>query len=96
MGFEPTEGFPTLDFESSALNRTQPPFQSSDIVRVISGRAIAVPRVCKGKAERFNDAMDITLTDGGIETRISVNVAAVELLRRALRRYASQGGDRLR
>src|SRR5713101_5134922 len=24
--FEPTVGFPTLDFESSALNRTQPPF----------------------------------------------------------------------
>jgi hypothetical protein len=43
VGFEPTVGFPTLDFESSALNRTQPPFQSPDIVRVISGRAIAVP-----------------------------------------------------
>jgi hypothetical protein len=28
VGFEPTVGFPTLDFESSALNRTQPPFQS--------------------------------------------------------------------
>ena len=27
VGFEPTVGFPTLDFESSALNRTQPPFQ---------------------------------------------------------------------
>src|ERR1043166_6810898 len=26
VGFEPTVGFPTLDFESSALNRTQPPF----------------------------------------------------------------------
>ena len=24
VGFEPTVGFPTLDFESSALNRTQP------------------------------------------------------------------------
>jgi hypothetical protein len=41
VGFEPTVGFPTLDFESSALNRTQPPFQSLGIVRVISGRAIA-------------------------------------------------------
>ena len=30
MGFEPTVGFPTLDFESSALNRTQPPFRNSD------------------------------------------------------------------
>jgi photosystem II stability/assembly factor-like uncharacterized protein len=28
VGFEPTVGYPTLDFESSALNRTQPPFQS--------------------------------------------------------------------
>ena len=27
VGFEPTVGFPTLDFESSALNRTQPPFR---------------------------------------------------------------------
>ena len=27
VGFEPTVSFPTLDFESSALNRTQPPFQ---------------------------------------------------------------------
>ena len=35
VGFEPTVGFPTLDFESSALNRTQPPFQSLDIVDLI-------------------------------------------------------------
>ena len=27
VGLEPTVGFPTLDFESSALNRTQPPFR---------------------------------------------------------------------
>src|SRR4029450_980465 len=26
VGFEPTVGFPTLDFESSALNPTQTPF----------------------------------------------------------------------
>src|SRR5438045_9471049 len=26
VGFEPTVGLPTLDFESSALNRPQPPF----------------------------------------------------------------------
>ena len=31
MGFEPTVGFPTLDFESSALNRTQPPFRDGKI-----------------------------------------------------------------
>lgn len=30
VGFEPTVGFPTLDFESSALNRTQPPFLGSE------------------------------------------------------------------
>src|ERR1041385_4685172 len=29
VGFEPTVGFPTLDFESSALNRTQPPFPNA-------------------------------------------------------------------
>ena len=27
---EPTVGFPTLDFESSALNRTQPPFLEAE------------------------------------------------------------------
>ena len=27
VGFEPTVGFPTLDFESSALNRTRPPLR---------------------------------------------------------------------
>ena len=31
VGFEPTVGYPTLDFESSALNRTQPPFHSRKI-----------------------------------------------------------------
>ena len=30
VGFEPTVGFPTLDFESSALNRTQPPFLTGE------------------------------------------------------------------
>jgi photosystem II stability/assembly factor-like uncharacterized protein len=32
VGFEPTVSFPTLDFESSALNRTQPPFQSAAVL----------------------------------------------------------------
>ena len=27
VGFEPTVGFPTLDFESSTLNQAQPPFR---------------------------------------------------------------------
>ncbi len=40
VGFEPTVGYPTLDFESSALNRTQPPFQSLDILDLILVRAI--------------------------------------------------------
>jgi hypothetical protein len=30
VGFEPTVGCPTLDFESSALNRTQPPFPGAN------------------------------------------------------------------
>ncbi len=34
VGFEPTVGCPTLDFESSALNRTQPPFPVPRIVDV--------------------------------------------------------------
>ena len=40
MGFEPTVGYPTLDFESSALNRTQPPFPVPRIVDVNLQRAI--------------------------------------------------------
>ena len=53
VGFEPTVGFPTLDFESSALNRTQPPFQSVDIVDLISRRAIVSSFASeKGKASR--------------------------------------------
>ena len=27
VGFEPTVSYPTFDFESSALNRAQPPFR---------------------------------------------------------------------
>src|SRR4029450_3694237 len=72
VGFEPTVGFPTLDFESSALNRTQPPFQSLDIVDLISRCAIFGHAVCLQRRRRtraFNGAMDVTLTDGGIETR---------------------------
>ena len=37
VGFEPTVGFPTLDFESSALNRTQPPFLIAVLSMVIHG-----------------------------------------------------------
>ena len=40
VGFEPTVGYPTLDFESSALNRTQPPFRNGDIVDLIFRDAI--------------------------------------------------------
>jgi hypothetical protein len=40
VGFEPTVGCPTLDFESSALNRTQPPFPVPRIVDVNLRRAI--------------------------------------------------------
>src|SRR5439155_14153625 len=40
VGFEPTVGFPTLDFESSALNRTQPPFPVADTLDLILRCAI--------------------------------------------------------
>ena len=39
--FEPTVGFPTLDFESSALNRTQPPFRIAPIVDLILRHTIS-------------------------------------------------------
>ena len=47
VGFEPTVGVkPTLDFESSALNRTQPPFQTADCWR--SAAHYSTPEcVCK-------------------------------------------------
>src|SRR6266566_9801750 len=41
VGFEPTVGFPTLDFESSALNRTQPPFRIAPIVDLILRHTIS-------------------------------------------------------
>ena len=69
VGFEPTVGFPTLDFESSALNRTQPPFPGLPYFATGNCRPQLV--VCKGKAScQLAIAMKITLTDGGIETRI--------------------------
>src|SRR5882757_3595887 len=37
VGFEPTVGFPTLDFESSALNRTQPPFLDKNKTSNVQG-----------------------------------------------------------
>ena len=40
VGFEPTVGCPTLDFESSALNRTQPPFPVPRIVDVNLNRSM--------------------------------------------------------
>jgi S-methylmethionine-dependent homocysteine/selenocysteine methylase len=73
VGFEPTVGFPTLDFESSALNRTQPPFQSIDIVDLILACAILRPHLrlqTQDGTRAFKGAMDITLAGGGIETRI--------------------------
>ena len=50
VGFEPTVGCPTLDFESSALNRTQPPFpgrkanaeHSTPNVQHVTGKATVV------------------------------------------------------
>ena len=56
VGFEPTVGFPTLDFESSALNRTQPPFQSLDIVDLILGCAISRRPLVFAKAKHYAKA----------------------------------------
>ena len=70
VGFEPTVSFPTLDFESSALNRTQPPFQRFDIVDLISACAIFRSAVCLQRLSRtraFNGAMGVTVTDYGID-----------------------------
>ena len=64
MGFEPTVGFPTLDFESSALNRTQPPFLSFGIVGLNLRRAIITrtPEFAKAKHHAsFQIAMIIIL-----------------------------------
>ena len=58
VGFEPTVGCPTLDFESSALNRTQPPFQtekanvqrSTSNVQYPSGKATVILKVAAALA----------------------------------------------
>jgi hypothetical protein len=52
VGFEPTVGCPTLDFESSALNRTQPPFPIGRYCRsyFMMRNCRTRLRVCKGKA----------------------------------------------
>src|SRR6266850_4741525 len=56
VGFEPTVGCPTLDFESSALNRTQPPFHKIDIVSCDAkkerGNYQATATLCKSPAPR--------------------------------------------
>jgi hypothetical protein len=46
VGFEPTVGYPTLDFESSALNRTQPPFRfrKIDILPIDSEKSAFIMR----------------------------------------------------
>ncbi len=57
VGFEPTVGFPTLDFESSALNRTQPPFLEPRNVEQPTLNATAVTNIDgdadKGVCENF-------------------------------------------
>ena len=95
VGFEPTVGFPTLDFESSALNRTQPPFlkakgkvqpayaksfglasaqRPTSNVQWKADFHIGILHSCLFRISVFEfricAEMDITLTDGGIETRI--------------------------
>ena len=52
VGFEPTVGCPTLDFESSALNRTQPPFPDRSILSDL----IASMRNCRTRLPEFAKA----------------------------------------
>jgi hypothetical protein len=61
VGFEPTVGCPTLDFESSALNRTQPPFRIARYCRsyFTMRNCRTRLRVSKGRVSR-----DLTIRDG--------------------------------
>ena len=68
VGFEPTVGCPTLDFESSALNRTQPPFPfcKIDILLIDSEKSAFIMRRARPFANppqaleplRARDALD--------------------------------------
>src|ERR1700720_3070411 len=68
VGFEPTVGCPTLDFESSALNRTQPPFPfcKIDILLIDSKKSAFIMRRARPFANprraleslRARDALD--------------------------------------
>ena len=71
VGFEPTVGFPTLDFESSALNRTQPPFLSFGIVGVNLRRAIITrtSEFAKAKHHATSNRHENYAYRRGIETR---------------------------
>src|SRR5436853_5249128 len=53
VGFEPTVGFPTLDFESSALNRTQPPFLGSKRTSNVERPTSNVERKCHCEVGRW-------------------------------------------
>src|SRR5438132_12530395 len=70
VGFEPTVGCPTLDFESSALNRTQPPFHfcEIDISPPRSGKERvyyeATPSLCKSARSFGSCNHEKLLTNG--------------------------------
>ena len=48
-GFEPAVGYPTFDFESSALNRTQPPFRFISMTQGFRG-FYEIPRINETKS----------------------------------------------
>jgi hypothetical protein len=57
VGFEPTVGFPTLDFESSALNRTQPPFREAKRrLPTLNAQLVGYPARIIGRALEFAKA----------------------------------------
>ena len=64
VGFEPTVGCPTLDFESSALNRTQPPFR----VEIRKRRTPAyAKKLRRGKRRTSNPPSQVATARAGIE-----------------------------
>ena len=80
VGFEPTVGFPTLDFESSALNRTQPPFLNGR-------RKLRTPNV----EHPTSDASDADTRVCGGFSGAAVSLAALALAKAAVRRLGRGG-----
>ena len=92
VGFEPTVGFPTLDFESSALNRTQPPFLSFGIVGVNLRRAIITrtSEFAKAKHHATSNRHENYAYRRGIETRSAASCQCCGTDHRSIEPLAKQ------